>query len=160
MLLINMSQIMATDLSQQLAPLVPSNSYTIIVLAVLLNPLITLVVAGVVIIKSNKISNIIAPDNDYLNFDNIKVEDLINVAIKILGFCSILFAIPYIAKILSKLWAFNNYNIKLFDIIYDPKEIDFVSLLLTCLLYVFIGVVLIFNSKSIVNRIHVTDKIE
>jgi hypothetical protein len=72
----------------------------------------------------------------------------LNFAIKIFGFFSVLSSTPYVSKLLSKCWAMRD-NLQFLD---TRGETELVLSGVSVVLYVAVGVVLVFYSGIIANR--------
>lgn len=117
----------------------------------LLIPILLFLFALLIIFKSEKITNFLLRKEEPLN--NARLNDLsitvLNFSIKIFGFFSLLSSIPYVSDLLSNYWVMRE-NLKLYD---NTGKIKLASSGISIVLYVCIGLILIFCSSGIADKL-------
>lgn len=126
-------------------------NYKIASLVGLFIPILLFFFSLLIIFKSEKIANFLLKREGAINnthWDILPVTAL-NISIKILGFFSLLSAIPYVSDLLSNYWIMRE-DLKLYDL---TGKIKLASFGISALLYVCIGLILIFYSSMIADRL-------
>jgi hypothetical protein len=126
-------------------------NYKIASLVGLFIPILLFFFSLLIIFKSEKISSFLLRREGTINnthWDILPVTAL-NISIKILGFFSLLSAIPYVSDLLSNYWIMRE-DLKLYDL---TGKIKLASFGISALLYVCIGLILIFYSSMIADRL-------
>jgi hypothetical protein len=117
----------------------------------LLIPILLFLFAVLIIVKSEKITNFLLRKEEPLN--NAGLNDVsitfLNFSIKIFGFFSLLSSIPYVSDLLSNYWVMRE-NLKLYD---NTGKIKLASSGISIVLYVCIGLILIFYSRGIAHKL-------
>ncbi len=116
----------------------------------LLIPILLFFFSLLIIFKSEKISNFLLKREGSVNntYGDILPTTALNISIKIFGFFSILAAIPYVSDLLSNYWVMRE-DLKLYE---RAAKIKLASFAISVLLYVCIGLILIFYSSVIADR--------
>jgi len=114
-------------------------------------PILLFLFALLIIFKSEKITNLLLRKEDLLN--NARLSDFsvtaLNFSIKIFGFFSLLSSIPYVSDLLSNYLVMRE-NLKLYD---NTGKIKLASSGISAILYISVGLMLIFYSSVIANRL-------
>jgi hypothetical protein len=117
----------------------------------LLIPILLFFFALFIIFKSEKIVSLLFRKEEPLN--NAPLNDLpftaLNLSIKIFGFFTFLSSIPYVSDLLSNYWVMRE-NLKLYD---NTGKIKLTSSGISIVLYVCIGLILIFYSRGIADKL-------
>ncbi len=114
-------------------------------------PIFLFLFSLLIIFKSEKIATFLLrkeelPNNAYL--DNLSITAL-NFSIKIFGFFSVLSSIPYVSDLLSSYWVMRE-NLKFYD---NTGKIKLASSGISAVLYVTVGLLLIFYSSVIADKL-------
>jgi len=117
----------------------------------LLIPILLFFFSLLIIFKSEKISNFLLKREGSINNTHwdILPTSALNISIKIFGFFSLLTAIPFVSDLLSNYWVMRE-DLKLYDV---TGKIKLASFGISVLLYVCIGVILIFYSSVIADKL-------
>jgi len=126
-------------------------NYKVVSLVGLFIPILLFFFSLLIIFKSEKIANFLLKREGAINntHGDIFAGPALNISIKIFGFFSLLSAIPYFSDLLSNYWVMRE-DLKLYDL---AGKIKLASFGISVLLYVCIGLVLIFYSKMIADRL-------
>ena len=121
----------------------------------LLIPILLFFFSLLIVFKSEKISNFLLKREGTSNniYGDILPTTVLNISIKIFGFFSLLTAIPYVSDLLSNYWVMKE-DLKLYEL---SAKIKLASFAISVLLYVCIGLILIFYSSVIADRLLKTD---
>lgn len=124
-------------------------------IAGLLIPILLFLFALLIIFKSENIANYLFRKDEPLNSEHLDSLSItvFNLCIKIFGFFAVLSSIPYVADLLSNYWVMRE-NLKFYD---DPGKIKNASSAISAVLYIIIGLVLIFNSSTLANKLSKID---
>jgi hypothetical protein len=126
-------------------------NYKIAFLMSLLLPILLFLFASLIVFKSEYIANVLLRKEG--SSDNVPLDaptpTALNFAIKIFGFFSVLSSIPYVSELLSKCWIMRD-NLQLLD---TRGKIELASSSVSVVLYVSVGVVLVFYSSIVANRL-------
>jgi len=134
---------------QQNDPFGTMISYKTVSLVGLLIPFLLFFFSLLIIFKSERISSFVCKKGDTITtHGDILPATALNISIKIFGFFSLLTAIPYVSDLLSHYWVMKE-NLKL----YEPQaKIKLASSAICVVLYICIGLILIFYSSAITDR--------
>jgi len=126
-------------------------NYKIASLVGLFIPILLFFFSLLIIFKSEKIANFLLKREGAINNTqwDILAGTALNISIKIFGFFSLLSAIPYFSDLLSNYWVMRE-DLKLYDL---AGKIKLASFGISVLLYVCIGLTLIFYSNIIADRL-------
>jgi hypothetical protein len=103
-----------------------------------------------IIFKSEKISNFVLKRGDSVTTHaDILPATALNISIKIFGFFSLLTAVPYVSDLLSNYWVMKE-NLKLYEL---SAKIKLASSAICVVLYICIGLIIIFYSSPITDRL-------
>jgi hypothetical protein len=121
-----------------------------IVVSILI-PIVLFVIALVLIIKSESLARYLLPTDDSLKevLPSDSSNVVLNICIKVFGFFSVLSAIPYLSKFASRLWIVKE-NIKYYD---TTGKIDLGTAGIASALYIGVGLILIFHSDKIAQKL-------
>lgn len=129
-------------------------NYKLATMVSILIPIVLFVIALVLILKSESLAKYLLPADDSLK--EILPSDasnvILSICIKIFGFFSVLSAIPYVSRFASRLWIVKE-NIKYYD---TTGKIDLGSAGIATALYIGVGLVLIFHSDKIAQKLSPT----
>jgi hypothetical protein len=140
----------AGQYNRQNDPFGTTISYRTISLIGLLIPFLLFFFSLLIIYKSEKISNFVFKRGDSVTTHaDILPGTALNISIKIFGFFSLLTAIPYVSDLLSNYWVMKE-NLRLYEL---SAKIKLASSAISFLLYVCIGLILIFYSSAITDRL-------
>ena len=132
-------------------PLAMMINYKIASLVGLFIPILLFLFALLIILKSEKIANFLLRKEEFL--DNPPSDGLasnaLNFSIKIFGFFSILSSIPFISDLLSNYWVMRE-NLKFYD---KMGKIKLASFGISAILYITVGLILIFYSSVIADKL-------
>jgi hypothetical protein len=120
-------------------------------IAELLLPILFFFIALFIIFKSENIADYLLRKEDPLNSEHSDYLSIsvLNFCIKIFGFFAILSSIPHVADLLSKYWVMSE-KLNFYD---DPSKIHIASSAISAVLYIIIGLVLVFYSSTIANKL-------
>ena len=117
----------------------------------ILIPIVLFFIALVLILKSESLAKYLLPTDDSLK--EILPSDasnvILSICIKIFGFFSVLSAIPYVSRFASRLWIMKK-NLRYYD---TTGKIDLGSAGIAAALYIGVGLVLIFHSDNIAQKL-------
>jgi hypothetical protein len=134
----------------QADPLKLMVNYKIASLVGIIIPVLLFLFSLLIIVKSEKIAAFLLkkelPNN--ASSDNLSITAL-NFSIKIFGFFSVLSSIPYVSDLLSSYWVMRE-NLKFYD---NTGKIKLASSGISAVLYVCIGLLLIFYSSGIADKL-------
>lgn len=120
-------------------------------IAGLLLPILFFFIALFIIFKSENIADYLLRNEEPFNSEHSDYLSIsvLNFCIKIFGFFAILSSIPYVSDLLSKYWVMRE-NLKFYD---DPSKVHLASSAISAVLYIITGLVLVFYSNMIANKL-------
>ena len=130
-------------------------NFKVAALASMMIPLILFAISLLIVFNSEKICNFILKDEDSCYGEKWK-NDILNIAIKMFGFFSLLSAIPPISSLLSKYWIMKD-SIKLYD---KTAKIELTSSGLRAFIYILVGVFLVLCSSAVAKRVSARDQVD
>jgi hypothetical protein len=126
-------------------------NYKIAFVMSLLIPILLFLLASLIVFKSQYIANVLLRKEG--SSDNVPLDapapTALNFAIKIFGFFSVLSSIPYVSDLLSRCWVMRE-NLQVLD---TRGKTELTSSGVSALLYISVGIVLVFYSSIIANRL-------
>jgi hypothetical protein len=126
-------------------------NYKLATVVSILIPIVLFVIALVLILKSESLARYLLPTDDSLK-DILSTDSshvILSICIKIFGFFSVISAIPYLSKFASRLWIMKE-NFKYYD---NTGKIDLGSAGIAAALYIGVGLILIFHSDKIAQKL-------
>lgn len=132
-------------------PLDMMANYKLATTVSILIPIILFVIALVLILKSESLARYLLPADDSLKevLPSDASNVVLSICIKIFGFFSVLSAIPYVARLASRLWIIRE-NLKYYD---TTGKIDLGTAGIASVLYIGVGLILIFHSDKIAQKL-------
>ncbi len=126
-------------------------SYKTASLIGLLIPILLFFFSLLIIFKSERISDFLLKRDGSINNESWEFlpAPVLNISIKIFGFFSLITAIPYVSDLLSNYWVMRK-DLRLYEL---AAKIKLASFGISALLYVCIGLILIFYSSVIADRL-------
>ncbi len=126
-------------------------NYKIAFIMSLLLPILLFLLASLIVCKSEYIVSVLLRKEG--SSDNVLLDapasTALNFAIKIFGFFSVLSSIPYVSELLSKCWVMRD-NLQFLD---TRGKSELASSGVSVVLYISVGVVLVFYSSVIATRL-------
>jgi hypothetical protein len=139
-------------------PLSMMNNYKIASLVGLFIPILLFFFSVLIIFRSEQIATFLLRKEEVL--DNVLPDGLasnaLNLSIKIFGFFSVLSSIPYVSDLLSSYWEMSG-NLKFYD---KPAKIKLASFGISAILYIGVGLILMFYSNVIADSLLKADSKE
>ena len=126
-------------------------NYKIAFLMSVLIPILLFLFASLILFKSEYIVNVLLRKEG--TFDNVPLDapaiTALNFAVKIFGFFSLLSSIPHVSELISKCWVMRD-DLQVLD---SRAKIELASSGVSVVLYLAVGVVLVFYSRLIANKL-------
>lgn len=132
-------------------PLISMHTFRMATFAGILIPVLLFFLASLIVFKSERICNFLLRKERNLNsdFSNDSSDTVLNYSIKIFGFFSLLSSIRYISEVLSQCWVMKE-NLSFYD---NHTKINFASSGISAILYICVGLILIFYSRVIADKL-------
>ena len=131
-------------------------NYKVASIVSMLIPILLFVIALLLVLKSEYIVRFFCSRED-LSSDVTSTDGLpmnaMNISIKIFGLFSVLSAVPHLSKLLSRYWIMRE-NLKLYD---NLGKIELASSAISTVLYVGVGLLLIFSSSVLAKKLLARD---